>query len=235
MLVEFDPLSPPVRSGPSARPPFFAVEEVPFNQWALDLRIEGERFLRVRSPYFQSLISAGFDLKGTLGEPLLLGALRIEEGHLSFPGAKLRLDSGEAFIEAAEPNTLRLDVSGTARTGAHVITMQVGGSAAEPQVHFEASPPLPNTAIVRLLSTGSTTGGGAGAVGLYLGRGLLGAGGMNEGLGDRLNVDFGEETTRSGRSTLGVEYKIEEDLSLQGEYDVYDSYNTDLLWTIFEK
>lgn len=235
MLVEFDPLSPPVRSGPSSSPPFFQVEETPFNKWGLDLRIEGEHFLRVRSPYFQSQISAGFDLTGSLGQPLLVGALRIEEGYLSFPGAKLRLDSGEAFIEAAQPNTLRLDLSGTARTGAHVITMQVGGSAAEPQVQFEASPPLPNTSIVRLLSTGSTTGGGTGAVGLYLGRGLLGAGGMDEGLGDRLTIDFGEETTRSGRSAFGMQFDIQEDLSLQGEYDVYDSYNMDLLWTIFEK
>ncbi|MFP4259980.1 MAG: translocation/assembly module TamB domain-containing protein [Opitutales bacterium] len=235
MLVEFDPLSPPTQSGPSSRPPFFAVEEAPFNQWALDLRIEGERFLRIRSPYFRSMLSAGFDLSGTLGQPELIGGVRVEEGNLSFPGAKLRIDSGEAYIEAAAPNTLRLDVTGTARTGTHVISMQVGGSTAEPQIRFEASPPLPNSAIVRLLSTGSATGGGGGSVGLYLGRGLLGAGGMGENLGDRLSVEVGEETTRSGRSAVGVQYKFNESLSLKSEYDIYDSYNTDLLWTIFKR
>jgi translocation and assembly module TamB len=235
MLVEFDPLSPPTHSGPSSRPPFFAVEETPFNQWALDLRIEGERFLRIRSPYFRSMLSAGFDLSGTLGQPELIGGVRVEEGNLSFPGAKLRIDSGEAYVEAAAPNTLRLDVTGTAQTGTHVISMQVGGSAAEPQVQFEASPPLPNSKIVRLLSTGSATGGGGGSVGLYLGRGLLGAGGMGENLGDRLTIEVGEETTRSGRSAFGVQYKLNEALSLKSEYDIYDSYNTDLLWTIFKR
>ena len=235
MLVEFDPLSPPTESGPSTTPPFFEVDEAPFDQWALDLRIEGERFLRVRSPYFQSLVSAGFDLSGTLGQPLLIGGVRLEEGHLSFPGAKLNIDSGEAYIEAAAPNTLRLDVAGTARTGTHVISMQVDGSAAEPQIQFESSPPLPKSSIVRLLSTGSATGGGGGSVGLYLGRGLLGAGGMGERLSDRLTIDVGQETTRSGRSAFGLRYDFNEKWSLQSEYDVYDSYNMDLLWTIFKR
>ncbi|MGB0744174.1 MAG: hypothetical protein ACPGSB_06580, partial [Opitutales bacterium] len=89
--------------------------------------------------------------------------------------------------------------------------------------------------IVRLLSTGSTSGGGAGSVGLYLGRGLLGAGGMNESFADRITIDVGEERTRSGKNTLGVRYDVNDDVYLQSEYDVYDSYNTDLLWTIFEK
>lgn len=235
MLVEFDPLSPPVASGPSTRPPFFEVDTAPYDKWALNLRIDGERFLRVRSPYFRAVLSAGFDLSGTLGQPLLIGAARIEDGHLSFPGAKLRIDSGEAFVEAANPNTLQLSASGTARTATHVITMQVTGNTAEPQIQFEASPPLPNTSIVRLLSTGSATGGGAGAVGLYLGRGLLGAGGMGDDLGDRLSIDFGQEVTRSGRSVIGVGYRLGEGFGLQGEYDVYDNYNVDALWTIFEK
>jgi len=235
MLVEFDPLSPPTESGPSTTPPFFEVDEAPFSRWGLDLRIEGERFLRVRSPYFQSLVSAGFDLSGTLGQPLLIGGIRLGDGHLSFPGAKLKIDSGEAYIEAAAPNTLRLDVTGTARTGAHVISMQVGGSVAEPQIQFASSPPLPKSSIVRLLSTGSATGGGGGSVGLYLGRGLLGAGGMGERLSDRLTIDVGQETTRSGRSALGLRYDLNEKWSLQSEYDIYDSYNMDLLWTIFKR
>ncbi|WP_158279889.1 translocation/assembly module TamB domain-containing protein [Coraliomargarita sinensis] len=235
MLVEFDPLSPAVRSGPSSKPPFFAIEEEPFSRWGLDLRIEGERFLRVRSPYFQSVLSAGLNLTGRLGEPLLLGSIRIAEGSLSFPGAKVRLDTGEAYIESGQPDALRLDVAGTARTGTHVITMDVSGTASDPQIQFDATPPLPNASIVRLLSTGSTTGGGAGSVGLYLGRGLLGAGGMNESFADRITIDVGEETTRSGKSTLGVRYEVNEDVYLNSEYDAYDNYNTDLLWTIFEK
>ncbi|MGB0744033.1 MAG: translocation/assembly module TamB domain-containing protein, partial [Opitutales bacterium] len=108
MLVELDPLSPTVRTGPASKPPFFAIEEEPFNQWGLDLRIEGERFLRVRSPYFQSVLSVGLNLTGRLGEPLLLGSIRVDEGSLGFPGAKMRVDSGEAYIEPAQPDVLRL-------------------------------------------------------------------------------------------------------------------------------
>ena len=115
----------------------------PFDQWELDLRIEGERFLRVRSPYFQSVVSGGFTLAGTLGQPLLTGSARLADGHLSFPGAKVTLESGEAFIEAARPDALQLDISGTAKTGTHIVTMDIGGSAAQPQIQFDSTPPLP--------------------------------------------------------------------------------------------
>lgn len=235
MLVEFDPLSPTVRSGPVPKPPFFAIEESPFDQWALNLRIEGERFLRVRSPYFQAILSAGLDLRGHLGEPLLLGSIRLAEGSLSFPGAKMRMDRGEAFIEYVQPDALQLDLLGTARTGTHIITMAVSGSAADPQIQFDATPSMPNASILRLLSTGSTKGGGVGTVGLYLGRGLLGGGGMNQSLADRFTLDLGEETSRSGKKTMGVRYDVGEDVYLKGEYDVYDTYNADVLWTLFEE
>ena len=58
---------------------------------------------------------------------------------------------------------------------------------------------------------------------------------MNEGLGGRLTIDIGEETTRSGRNTFGARYDLQEDLSLEGKYDIYDSYNMNLLWTVFKR
>jgi translocation and assembly module TamB len=235
MLVEFDPLSSNVRGGPASKPPFFAIDEAPFSQWGVDLRIEGDRFLRVRSPYFQSILSAGLSLTGRLEDPRLLGSIRIDEGTLSFPGAKMRLDSGEAFIEAAEPDVLQLDLGGAARTRTHVVTMDVSGSAIDPQIQFGSTPPLDNASILRLLTTGSTTGGGAGSVGLYLGRGLLGPGGMSESFADRITIDVGEGTTRSGKDTVGVRFDVNDDVYLQGEYDEYDSYNSDLVWSIFKR
>jgi autotransporter translocation and assembly factor TamB len=165
----------------------------------------------------------------------LLGSIQIEEGNLSFPGAKMRLDRGEAFIETAEPNMLQLDLGGTARTRTHVVTMEVSGSTGDPQVQFASTPPLDNASILRLLTTGSPTGGGAGSVGLYLGRGLLGAGSMNESFADRITIDVGEGTTRSGKDTVGVRFDLTDEVYLQGEYDEYDSYNSDVVWSIFER
>lgn len=235
LLVEFDPLSPAVESGRSSRPPFFSISEEPFAGWRFDLSLQGDSFMRVRSPYFRTQLSADFKLSGTFAEPQLVGQARTVGGELRFPGAKMRLDQGEAFIEAGRLNDLQLNVSGIAQKANHVITMEVSQTLASPHIQFESTPDLSNAAILRLLATGSTQGGGVGSVGLYLGQGLLGAGGMDESLADKITVDVGAETTRSGKNTVGVRYDLLEDVYLNGEYDVFDAYNLDLVWSLFKR
>ena len=235
LLADFDPLAPNVESGPQAKPPFFAITDPAVADWRFDLKIAGESFMRVRSPYFRTQLSANFELGGTFAEPLLIGSVRTVGGEFSFPGAKMRIASGEAFIEPSQPNAVQLDFSGTAQRASKIISMRVTQTLDDPLIQFQSTPALSNAAIVRLLATGSATGGGAGAVGLYFGQGLLGAGGLDEQLSDRLTVDVGEETSRSGRSTVGARYELSEDYSLEGEYDVYDAYNLDFIWSIFKQ
>lgn len=235
LLVEFDPLAPSVQSGPRQQPPFFAVTEAPFADWRFDLKLSGEKFMRVRSPYFKSLLSANFELGGTFGVPELIGSVRTTDAELRFPGAKMRLDNGEAFIEKSRPNEMQLAFTGIAKTGSYIVTMDISDTMANPHVEFQSTPSLPNAAIVRLLATGSTSAGGVGKVGLYLGSGLLGAGGMDESLADKLTVDVGQEISRSGKNTVGVTYELSDDWQLSGEYDKFDAYNLDLIWSLFKR
>lgn len=235
LLVDLNPLAPGTESGPGAKPPFFSVEAEPFASWNLDLAIVGDSFMRVRSPYFQTGLSANFQLRGTLLDPELIGSVRMVEGELRFPGTAMRVTSGEFFIEPANPGVMRLALTGIARTGNYVVTMEVSQTLSEPRVEFESTPELSNAAIVRLLATGSTTGGGIGSMGLYLGRGLLGPGGMEEGLMDRLRIEVGDESAESGRPTFNASYEVSEDLRFEGGYDKFDAYNIDLIWTLFRR
>ncbi|NBB79824.1 MAG: hypothetical protein GVY36_10315 [Verrucomicrobia bacterium] len=235
LLAEFDPLAPNVETGPQSQPPYFSITDPAVADWRFDLKIAGDSFMRVRSPYFRTQLSANFDLGGTFAEPLLIGSVRTVGGELSFPGAKMRIASGEAFIEPSQPNAVQLDFSGTAQKASQIITMRVSQTLDDPLIQFQSTPALSNAAIVRLLATGSANGGGVGAVGLYLGQGLLGAGGLEEQISDRLTVDVGEETSRSGRNTVGARYDISEDYALEGGYDVYDAYNLDFIWSIFKQ
>lgn len=235
LLVEFDPLSPTVESGPTSRPPFFSIAEEPFADWRFDLTLQGDSFMQVRSPYFRTKLSADFRLGGTFAEPELVGQARTVDGELRFPGAKMRLDQGEAFIEAGRLDALQLNVTGIAQKANYVITMELSQTMANPHIQFQSTPELSNAAILRLLTTGSTQGGGVGSVGLYLGQGLLGAGGMEDNFVDKFTVDVGEETTRSGKNTVGVRYDLLEDVYLNGGYDVYDAYNLDLVWSLFKR
>jgi len=235
LLLEFDPLSPGVRTGPRKAPPYFSVPEGPFAPWRFDLSLQGEDFLRIRSPYFQGLLSADFALGGTFAQPILIGMARTRDAVLRFPGAKVKIDRGEAFIEEGRTEVVQLALTGVARTSSYVISMDVSNTLDNPRIEFESTPGLSNAEIVRLLATGSARSGGAGTVGLYFGQGLLGSPGMNESIMDRLTIDIGENVTEEGKETIGVRYDLGGDYFLKGEYDEYDAYNLDLVWSLFRK
>ncbi|MFU8847528.1 MAG: translocation/assembly module TamB domain-containing protein [Opitutales bacterium] len=235
LLLEIDPLAPRLQRGSAARPPFFSITEAPFADWRFDLKVFGDHFMRVRSPYFRARLSADFELTGTFAEPLLLGSVRASEAEVNFPGAKFLIDEGEALIEASRPNEMQLAFNGIALKASRVIVMEVSQTLEDPLIQFESTPSMSQVEIVRLLATGSTTGGGMGNLGLYLGRGMLGAGGLNEGLTDRLSIDIGQQTSRSGRKTIDTRYQLSPRWSAEGGYDVFDAYNADLIWTIFKR
>ncbi|MGJ8648878.1 MAG: translocation/assembly module TamB domain-containing protein [Opitutaceae bacterium] len=235
LLLEFDPLGSGIASGPKARPPYFSIEQDPFKEWLFDVTVFGESFMRVKSPYSKTLLSADLYLGGSFQYPELSGLVRTVDGELTFPGAKMSIDKGEVFIDPARLNEVQLVFSGIAQSPAYTITMEVTNTLDEPFVQFSSTPELSNASILRLLTTGSTTGGGVGAVGLYLGRGLLGAGGMNETVLDRVTIELGDKRSRSGRRTVGAEFDISDDWGLKGEYDEYDAYNMNLLWNLFRR
>jgi len=235
LLVDFDPLASRTETGPGGTPPYFSVKEAPFADWRLDVKIQGDDFLRVRGPYFNASLSANFDLTGDLKSPRLIGAARTDTGDVRFPGAKAQLDQGEAYITPARPDTVQLDFSAVARRSSHVVTIDVTHTLDEPHVTFGSTPSLSNAAILRLLTTGSPEGGGLGKVGAFLGRGLMGPGSGESGFADRLSVDVGRDVSRSGRETVDVRLDLSEKLYLEGGYDRFDAYNLDMVWTLFEK
>ncbi len=237
LLVEFDPLAPSVKSGPSSRPPYFSITAPSISNWKFNVVASGDAFLRVRSPYFRALVSTNLALRGTFIKPELIGGLRVASGDILFPSVKMELDSGEAFIEPMKPHEVQLDFSGIAQVSSYVITMEVSQTLSDPSVSFSSTPTLPNSEIVRLLATGGLSGGQAGAVGVYLGKGLLGvgAGGVDSSLADRLTIDVGEAGGRDGGNTFGVQYRITDSVYLNGGYDIHEAYNLDLIWSIFKR
>ncbi|CAA6676515.1 Unannotated [Lentimonas sp. CC4] len=237
LLVEFDPFAPSVKGRRSSQPPYFSITTPSIADWTFDLVGKGYAFLRVRSPYCRARVSANLTLGGTFIKPELLGSLRVAEGDVLFPSVKMDLDNGSATIERTRPNEVQLNFSGIAQVSSYVITMEVEQSLQDPSVTFSSTPVLPNSEIVQLLATGSSSGGGVGAVGIYLGKGLLGvgAGGVDSGIADRLSIDVGEAGGRDGGNTFGVQYRLTDDLSINGGYDIHEAYNLDLMWSVFKR
>lgn len=234
LLLDFDPWVARVDVGTTRQPPYFSIQSPFFADWIFDLKLQGDSFMQVRNPYFRAELSADFSLSDSFAEPLLLGSVQIASGEFRFPGARMDLEQGEAYIDLSQPHVVQLDFSGSTQTASYVIGMEVLGSLAAPLVQFQSSPVLSNAQIIRLLATGSFTGG-AGTVGLYLGQGLLGASGLQRNFMDRFKLNFGNAKTRSGRSTLDVRYQLSEDWYFKGGYDEYDAYNLDLIWSVFRQ
>jgi len=67
-------------SSPSRRPPYFSIEQEPLGDWRLKLNVTGDKFLKVRSPLFNGVVSTSLRLSGTLNEPLSVGEVTVNSG-----------------------------------------------------------------------------------------------------------------------------------------------------------
>lgn len=133
------------------------------------------------------------------------------------PAMNMRFDRGEIFISPEEANEIRLDLSATGQRANHVITVDARGTVSNPQLQFRAIPDLTQAQILRILTTGGLENAGAGSLGFYLGRGLLGPGGMEDGLADRLQFDYGRSISNTGRNTVDVESRLTDRTAIRGQ------------------
>lgn len=231
-------------SAPARRPPYFSIEVEPLNQWELDVRVTGSRFLRVRTPLFRGVVSAGFRLAGTMADPVATGEARIDEGTVLFPFAGFTVDHGRVALTPDRPREPQLNVGGTTLRYGYDLRMDLTGTAANPNVVFSSRPSLTSEQILLLVMAGEppvrtgtvTTETSSqqryAQIGAYLGRNLFTTFGGDPEAGDRLTVTTGARISRQGQETLEVEYELGRRWSLVGEYDEYDDYNVGLKYKV---
>ncbi len=228
--------------GPASRPPFFSIGTHPFNDWRLDINVRGDRFLRLRTTLATGLLSAGFQLGGTLGEPRSIGELTLSEGRILLPFATFSVGTGRIRITQAAPFTPGLDLRATGVMLGYDLTMTLSGSPDDPRLGFSSSPPLSSAEILLLVMAGRSpdddfnyTGQQrAVRLGTYLGQGIL-----EQFLGldvgeERLSLTSGDKVTQQGRETYRLEYKIDKRWTAVGEYDEFDDYNIGLKWRFYQ-
>ncbi len=243
-LSSLKDLAPGKVSSPSRRPPYFSIEVEPFASWRLALNVEGDRFMKVQSPFFRGTVSTTLRIEGSLREPLALGEARINSGMITFPFGSLNVRQGFVSLTSANPYQPQLLVNAEAERMGYDIKMEATGPADQPAIQFSSSPPLTSEQIVLMLTTGQTPAGVATStttrqraqgVAMFVGKNILsdlGFGGTGDG---RLTIRSGEQVTESGRPTYDVEYKLDEDWSVVGEYDRFSQYNLGFKWRIYSK
>lgn len=241
-LVEPDLLASSTRTV-SSRPPYFAVEQAPFDEWGLEISIRGDQFLRVSNSYFQGTLSAEFDLEGNLGTPLLIGKAETYGGRIFFPASSLRLKTGQAFITRDQPSTLQIEALAEGRLFAYDINLDVTGTADNPELIITSNPALTQVEALLLLTTGAVPNDGgnlaqqsATSLGVFIGKGLFKKlTGGNSDSASKLNLEIGQDLSRQGKKTIEATYQLSEDLEIEGEYDKRDEFNANLKWTILKR
>ncbi len=242
-LRELKVLAPGQLTQVRRRPPYFSVENPPFADWRLDLRLRGNRFLQVRSPVFRGEVSAAFDLSGTLREPLATGSVQIDSGTVKFPFTDFKIDQGTVSLSSEDPYQPRLSVTASARSFGYDLRMELTGTANAPLLAFSATPPLSSEEVLMMVTAGQlpqakyefTTGEKASRLALFLGRDLLRKFGAEGAATDRLTIRSGEDVTEQGALTYYIEYRLSDRWSVFGEQDRFDQLNVGVRWRVFSR
>lgn len=205
--------------------------------WDLDLNIQGERFLRINTPYFRGMLSAQLDIGGNLTLPVIYGQIFANHGVILFPFARFQLNEGRITFDPSRAP--QLDVEAKSRLFGYDLRLLANGSPTVPQITFFSSPGLSGGEILTMITTGRSpaihSSGVSGlnqvsALGIYFGSGLFG-----DDFSDRVRIQIGQDVTESGSETMQVEYKINDRQSLIGEYDRFDNYNADFKMKIYSR
>lgn len=221
------------------RPPYFSIREEPLSDWRLQLELEGDRFLRVRVPAFEGVVSAGFSLRGNLRNPRMFGQAVLDRGVVMFPFATLRLDEGSVSITQDNPDTPQVNVRASGRAYGYDLIMRLAGPAHDPVVSFTSTPSLEQSEILLMITSGQipdharSTESRLSGIGMYIGRSVLVDWGLIDPLDETLTVSIGEDITTSGKDTINIRYKVDEDIDVVGAYDEYDAYYLDVEWNLY--
>ncbi len=227
----------------STRPPYFSIATEPLARWRLDVKVTGERFLRVRSPVFQGEVSASIQLSGTLKDPIALGQVKVEDGAVRFPFASLPVTQGLITLTSDNPYRPQLFVNAAAQVFGYDVKLQITGTADDPIMQFSSTPALGPDQILLMLGTGEVPRGAlslsgqrrAQTLAMFLGRSLLSQFGFGTGAANRLTIQSGENLTETGRPTYSVEYRLTPRWSVIGQYDRFNDYNLMLKWQVYSR
>jgi translocation and assembly module TamB len=242
-ITDVKTLIPTGPSSPDVKPPFFRVDHPLLGEWRLDIRVQGDRFLRIRTPVFLGMASVSMTLRGVLKEPVLLGDIILAEGTIQFPFGNLDVTQGLVSLSQSDPTQPDVFVSAGSRVYGYQIAMEVSGKADNPEVLLSSNPPLGSEDILLMLTAGKlpqdeltfSNQQKATKLASYLGKSFLDSWSLKEPSEGRLTMRSGESVSVGGRITYSLDYLLVDRWSLTGEYDEYDAINAGVKFKVFER
>ncbi len=131
----------------------------PFRNWALDVRIRTRDPLLIRGNLANGIAVADVRFGGTLGNIQPQGNAIIGNATARLPFSTLKVDNGAVVFTPAGGLNPELNIRGTSTVGRYEINIYFYGPVNAPKTALTSDPPLPESEIMTLLATGTTSDG----------------------------------------------------------------------------
>ncbi len=130
----------------------------PFSQWLLDLTVKTEDPVLLRGNLASGSVEGSVKLTGNLERPVPNGTFYLTETKAQLPFSVLEVERGElAFTPQTGLMNPTLKIPGKSSVGGYDVNLLVYGGVSNPATSLTSSPPLPESEIMSLLATGTTT------------------------------------------------------------------------------
>lgn len=242
--IEILPLQLPGKPKPvpkvAAQPTRISFPKPPLRDWKFDIAVQtrpDDPFL-VRGNLAKGQARVDVKLAGTGLFPYLTGNATVEQFTAVLPLSTMTTRRGLVTFSQDAPFQPFLDLEAQSRIRQYTIVAYINGPADKPKLILESEPPLPQTEILSLLTTGSLTGEvGANNTALATRAAVLvvkswykklfkkdfpltaeDTGG--ESIMDRFEVDVGAVDAKTGRSEITAQVRVTDRLFFIGDLEM---------------
>lgn len=131
----------------------------PFDKWGVDVVVRTIDPILIRGNLGKGQVEAAIRVEGTLGDPKPNGKARLSNAVARLPFSTLEIREGYLNFTPQTGFDPEVEIRGTSEPRPYRVQIYVYGRMSDPQLVLTSQPPLPDTEIMTLLATGTTTEG----------------------------------------------------------------------------
>lgn len=136
-----------------------AAVPAPFNEWTAEIVVKTIDPILIRGNLGRGQVDVALRIGGKLGDPKPNGKVRISGLEARLPFSTLLVKEGYLTFSPETGFDPTLEIRGTAEPRPYRVQVYAYGRMSDPQLVLTSEPPLPETEIMTLLATGTTSAG----------------------------------------------------------------------------
>ncbi|MFD0892531.1 translocation/assembly module TamB domain-containing protein [Luteolibacter ambystomatis] len=131
----------------------------PFRNWGLAVKAKTANAFLIRGNLATGQAILDVNVGGTLGKPAPKGQAILRDVSAKLPFSTLLVEEGTVDFRPEAPFDPTLNIRGRSVVRPYEVNVYVYGSVSDPKVLTTSNPPMPESEVMTLLATGTTTSG----------------------------------------------------------------------------